>query len=102
MRAASSIHQGPAATSDGASQAAAAVERMTTGEVLALARISRATLWRRISCGRLPRPVDQARQALFLKADVLQALAAVRQSDSISVAIEQRLEALRQRRQKQA
>ncbi|MBB1178048.1 hypothetical protein DSM05_02620 [Pseudomonas sp. FW305-3-2-15-E-TSA4] len=102
MRPSSSIHQGPAAPSAAAPQAAPGVERMTTGEVLALARISRATLWRRIQCGRLPPPVDQARQALFLRADVVQALAAARQPDSISVAIEQRLEALRQRRQKQA
>lgn len=101
MRAASSIHQGPTPPAV-EPQGAAGVERMTTGEVLALARISRATMWRRIACGRLPRPVDQARQALFLKADVIQALAtATAQPVSISVAIEQRLEALRRRRRKE-
>lgn len=100
MRPSCSIHQGPAAP--GGEPQAAAVERMTTGEVLALARISRATLWRRIACGRLPRPVDQAREALFSKSEVIQALAAPSQPDSISVAIEQRLEALRRRRQKEA
>ena len=50
------------------------VERMTSREVMSLARISRATLWRRIGSGMLPAPVDQARQALFLKSAVLKAL----------------------------
>jgi predicted DNA-binding transcriptional regulator AlpA len=99
MRPSCSIHQGPAAP--GGEPQGVALERMTTGEVLALARISRATLWRRIACGRLPRPVDQAREALFSKVEVIQALASAKQ-DPASVAIEQRLEALRRRRQKEA
>jgi len=103
MRPACSIHHGRAAPSAGAPQSAELVERVTTSEVMALARISRATLWRRVASGRLPQPVDHARQALFLKADVIQALSIPTvQPASISVAIEQRLEVLRNRRQKAA
>jgi predicted DNA-binding transcriptional regulator AlpA len=39
--------------------------RFTTTEVCALARLSRATLWRRIAAGRLPAPIDRGREALF-------------------------------------
>lgn len=39
--------------------------RLDTAEVCAIARISRATLWRRIAAGRLPAPVDRGRRALF-------------------------------------
>lgn len=53
----------------------AASPRLTTAEVCAQARLSRATLWRRIACGRLPRPVDYGRQALFCRSAVLEALA---------------------------
>lgn len=103
MRPSCSIHHGRAAPSAGAPQSAELVERVTTREVMALARISRATLWRRVASGRLPQPVDQARQALFLKAHVIQALSIpTAQPASVSVAIEQRLEVLRARRQNQA
>lgn len=81
--------------------AEAVVERMTTSEVLALARISRATLWRRVRCGRLPAPTDQGRQALFLKSAVIAALSAeADRRPDVAVAIEQRLEQLRRRRRK--
>lgn len=77
------------------------VERMTTDEVMALARISRATLWRRVAVGRLPQPIDQARQSLFLKSAVVTALAgAANRPHSIAVETERRLEALRRRRLK--
>jgi predicted DNA-binding transcriptional regulator AlpA len=80
-----------------------ALERMTTQEVMALARISRATLWRRVAARRLPAPVDQGRQALFLKVDVLAALQGEAAGPvSVTVAAVQRLEALRRRRQKSA
>lgn len=75
------------------------VERLTTVEVMSLARISRATLWRRVSAGRLPYPVDRGRQALFLRIEVVAALRAqATKPCSVSVAIEQRLDALRRRR----
>lgn len=75
------------------------VERMTSSEVMALARISRATLWRRIGARRFPAPIDRARQALFSKADVVAALKAeAAQPHSITVAAMQRLEAMRRRR----
>lgn len=48
--------------------------RLTTGEVCQIARISRATLWRRIKSGGLPLPIDRGRQALFDRAQVLRAL----------------------------
>ncbi len=77
------------------------VERPTTHEVMALARISRATLWRRVLAGRLPPPIDQARQALFLKSAVMLALAVEpSRPHSAAVAAEQRLEALRRLRHK--
>ncbi|MCV0416515.1 MAG: helix-turn-helix domain-containing protein [Brevundimonas sp.] len=77
------------------------VERMTTDEVTALARISRATLWRRVAAGRLPKPVDQARQSLFLKSAVVKALAGeANRPHSMAVETERRLEALRRRRLK--
>lgn len=83
--------------------AEAGVERMTTAEVLALARISRATLWRRIASGRLPAPADQGRQALFVKQAVIAALTTdAAQPRDVTVAIEQRLEQLRRRRRKGA
>jgi predicted DNA-binding transcriptional regulator AlpA len=48
--------------------------RMTTREVCRLGRMSPATLWRRIKAGRMPAPVDHARQALFDRDAVLQSL----------------------------
>lgn len=48
--------------------------RITTAEVCALGRFSRATMWRRIAAGALPGPVDQARQALFDRDAVIAAL----------------------------
>ena len=75
--------------------------RLTTCEVLALLRLSRATLWRRIAAGRFPAPVDRGRQALFSRAAVLTALNAGDQTPhSLTVAIEQRLDALSRRRRK--
>ena len=75
-----------------------AVERLTTQEVLALARVSKATLWRRIAQGRLPAPVDRGRQALFVRAAVLEALRVSNQTPlSHTLATEDRLEALRRR-----
>lgn len=77
------------------------VERMTTGEVMGLARISRATLWRRVAAGRLPAPIDQGRQALFLKSAVLSALVGeASRPHSAAVETERRLDALRRRRTK--
>ena len=49
--------------------------RITTAEVCALGRFSRATMWRRIKVGALPGPIDQARQALFDRDAVITALA---------------------------
>lgn len=90
-----------ALASEPAADPAAAVERMTTREVMALARISRASLWRRIKAARLPQPVDHAREALFSKAAVITALhAEAAQPASFTVAAVQRLEALRRRRHK--
>lgn len=81
----------------------AAVERMATGEVLALARISRATLWRRVASGRLPAPIDQGRQSLFLRSEVIRALKVeTAVPHSIAVATEQQLAAIRRRRRKQS
>jgi len=79
------------------------VARLTTDEVLALTRISRATLWRRVASGRLPGPIDQGRQSLFLKSAVLSALRReAGQSLTRTVAVEQRLEAMRRRRHRHA
>ena len=39
--------------------------RLTTSEVCAMGRFSTATLWRRVRYGRLPKPIDHAREALF-------------------------------------
>ena len=76
----------------------AAVERLTTYEVLALSRISRASLWRRVASGRLPKPIDRGRQALFLKSAVLEALGADGlTSQSHKLRTEDRLDALRRR-----
>lgn len=77
----------------------ATIERLTTSEVLALLRISRATLWRRIADGRLPRPQDHGRQALFCKAAVVEAA----QKDdqrlrSFAIRTEDRLEQFRRRK----
>lgn len=76
------------------------VQRMTTDEVLALARISRASLWRRVADGRLPPPIDRGRQALFNRAAVLAALSSDARPACRTLATEQRLEALRRRRRK--
>jgi predicted DNA-binding transcriptional regulator AlpA len=57
-----------------ADQPGAPPARLTTAEVCARARISRASLWRRVACGRLPAPIDQARQALFCAAAIERAL----------------------------
>ena len=48
--------------------------RMTTVEVCTLARVSRATLWRRIKAGQMPAPIDHARQALFERDAMISAL----------------------------
>lgn len=78
-----------------------AIERLTTTEVMSIARISRATLWRRVATGRLPMPVDRGRQALFVKQSVFAALQVESaQPLSVTVTIEQRLDALRRRREK--
>ena len=50
------------------------MQRLTTREVCALARLSPATVWRRIRSGELPKPVDYGRQALFDRVAVEQAL----------------------------
>lgn len=74
------------------------LERLTTSEVLALLRISRATLWRRIAEERLPRPLDRGRQSLFSKAAVVEA--ATRDDArlrSFSLKTEERLERFRRR-----
>lgn len=76
----------------------AGVERLTTEEVMALARISRASLWRRVGDGRLPKPIDRARQALFSRVAVIEALAPTRRPLSQALITEARLEALRRRR----
>lgn len=52
--------------------------RITTSEVCALGRFSRATLWRRIASGALPTPIDQGREAIFDRDRVLAALAVPR------------------------
>lgn len=75
--------------------------RLTTTEVCRLARLSRATLWRRIAEGRLPRPVDHGRQALFCAQAVRQALmrppAAISPDDEIHAARFDRLVGRRHR-----
>src|SRR5262245_58488259 len=48
--------------------------RLTTDEVCDLARFGEVTLWRRIRDGKMPRPVDRARQHLFDRDAVLRAL----------------------------
>ena len=78
----------------------AGVERLTTEEVMALARISRASLWRRVGDGRLPMPIDRARQALFSRVAVIEALAITRRPLARAVVTEARLDALRRRRHK--
>lgn len=80
----------------------AAAERMTTTEVLALARISRATLWRRVASGRLPRPIDHGRQSLFARVAVIAALTKEPAPVSHTLETERRLTALRRRRHKGA
>lgn len=52
--------------------------RLTTSEVCALGRFSRATLWRRVAAGTLPAPIDQAREAIFDRERVMGALAVTR------------------------
>lgn len=77
----------------------ATIERLTTSEVLALLRISRATLWRRIAQGRLPRPQDHGRQALFCKAAVVEAaLKDDARLRSFALRTEERLERFRRRK----
>lgn len=49
--------------------------RLTTAEAVALSRLSRATFFRRLAQGRLPRPVDRGRQSLFDREALLRALA---------------------------
>lgn len=74
--------------------------RLTSGEVCALARISKATLWRRVARGHLPRPVDHARQALFSAHAVEHALAqqqSARTSETMDQAIEASLARWRRR-----
>lgn len=53
------------------------VRRLTTREVCALGRFSRATMWRRVQSGALPAPIDHARQALFDAEAVERALSIV-------------------------
>lgn len=48
--------------------------RLTTSEVCELARYKRDTLWRRIREGKMPKPVDRGREALFDRAAVEKAL----------------------------
>lgn len=48
--------------------------RLTTTEVCEKARFSRATLWRRVRSGDMPKPIDHARQALFCAMAVERAL----------------------------
>lgn len=73
--------------------------RLTTTEVLQLLRLSRATLWRRIAQGRLPRPLDRGRQALFSKAAVMEAATRDDQRPrSRTIETELRLERFRNRR----
>lgn len=48
--------------------------RLTTTEVCQLARLSRASVWRRIAAGRLPAPIDHGRQALFCAEAITRAL----------------------------
>lgn len=78
------------------------VERLTTSEVMSLARISRATLWRRVAAGHLPRPVGRGRQALFSRFAVIRALETETIPFSVTVATEQRLETLRRRAAKRS
>ena len=77
-------------------------ERLTTDEVLKMARISRASLWRRVASGRLPMPIDRARQALFSRAAVMAALKVDSRPAAHALITEARLEALRRRRHKGA
>lgn len=56
------------------------MKRLTTTEVCAVARFSRATLWRRIRSGDMPAPVDHARQALFCAVAVERALTSAKPS----------------------
>ena len=79
-----------------------AVERLTTSEVLQLARLSRSTLWRRVAGGRLPAPVDHGRQALFSKAEVIFALQADAGRRHSEAAIDERLAAMRLTRKRRA
>lgn len=44
--------------------------RLTTSEVCRLMRISRTTLWRRVTDGRLPPPLDRGRENLFNAASI--------------------------------
>lgn len=88
--------------SDTETEGLAVVQRLTTAEVMMLARISRATLWRRVASGRLPRPIDQARQSLFSRVAVITALAKEPAAVSHSLETERRLAALRRRRHKGA
>lgn len=48
--------------------------RVTTREACRLARVSRATLFRRIAQGRLPGPVDRGRELLFCRRSLISAL----------------------------
>ncbi len=85
-------------------QNTAGLERLTTSEVCQRLRISRSTLWRRVSSGTLPVPVDRGRQALFAASEidaVMRGAALTAPSgDTIDVAIERRLVALAQRRRR--
>lgn len=84
--------------SDTETEDLAVVQRLTTAEVMALARISRATLWRRVASGRLPMPIDRARQSLFARAAVITALRKEPEQVSRTLETERRLAALRRRR----
>ncbi|MBJ7484203.1 helix-turn-helix domain-containing protein [Brevundimonas sp.] len=86
--------------SDAEPQDLAAAQRLTTAEVMALARISRATLWRRVASGRLPTPIDHGRQSLFARLAVIAALTKEPVPMSHTLETERRLAALRRRRHK--
>lgn len=81
-------------------QIAPGPSRLTSQEVCALLRISRATLWRRIKRGELPSPVDRGRQALF-QASAIHAVvngSGCTRDEELSRALEARLAALTHRR----
>ena len=71
--------------------------RLTTSEVCRIARFSRATLWRRVASGRLPKPIDHAREALFCAKAIKSALEErwPIEPQALDVAIAQRIARMR-------